>query len=297
LLIIAGSAKAGTSALVRWLALHPDVVSGRIKEPRYFTRFSNREWKGPGSEGFVKSMITDAADYAANFPNRATGQWAIDASTDYLWCPESLDLIRHYAQNAEVKVLCIIRDPLERAVSEYNHTIRYEWETRSFAEALDAEPERIRGAWQPLFYHCRRSTIREDLHRFHDAFKQDLMILDYADLKQPRVVLSKLVEFLDFTPFENFEIPKVNQSFLPRNQIIKKMLKSRTIKSLGHSLVSSQVRKRIWQSLHTNSQDVKTVSQRELEKMYALLADEIGACISDPLVPTSSWRFTGSFAS
>lgn len=296
LLVIAGSAKAGTTALAHSLASHPDIVAGTQKEPRYFTRFAQRTWNGPASEGFARTIITNAADYAANFPGLAPTQWAIDASTDYLWCTDSPELIRAYARNAEVKIVCIVRDPVERAVSEYNHTLRHEWESGSFAEALDAEAERMRASWHPLFYHCRRSTVRADLHRFHDAFKDDLMILDYADLKEPSAVLDRLAKFLDIAPPAEVEMPQKNQSFLPRNQIAKRVLNSRALKLVGRGLVPSQFRKRIWQSLHTSSRHVQTVSKPELWKMCALLSDEIEACLVDPLVPTSSWRLAGNFA-
>lgn len=290
LLVIAGSAKTGTSALASHLASHPDLVAGKEKEPRYFTEFAERTWNGPGSTGFARTILTNARDYAANFPALAPTQWAIDASTDYLWCPESPELISDYARSAKVRVVCIVRDPLERAVSEYNHTLRHDWETGSFSDALDAEAERMRAGWHPLFYHCRRSTVRADLHRFRDAFKDELMILDYADLKEPSAVLDRLARFLGVAPFAEVEIPQKNQSFLPRNQLARHALKSPALRVVGRGLVPPRFRKRIWQSLHTSSRRMETVSKLELQKMRALMSDEIEACLVDPLVPTSSWR-------
>jgi hypothetical protein len=292
LLVIAGSAKAGTSALTRHLTTHPELVGGTKKEPRYFTRFAERTWTGPASEGFAESILTNAADYAANFPILAPGQWAIDASTDYLWCPDSPNLIRTYAQYAQVKVIVIVRDPIERAVSEYNHTLRHDWEPNSFAAALGAEPERMRTGWHPVFYHCRRSSVHADLHRFHDTFKDDLMIIDYADLKKPGEILHRISEFLGIAPFPEVEISQVNQSFLPRNQIAKRVLTSPALRSVAQIMVPPNIRKRIWQSLHASSRDVQTVSEPELQKMRALMSEEIEACYADPLIPTSNWRLS-----
>jgi len=196
LLVIAGSAKTGTTSLANWLDQRDDMVLGTEKECRYFAAFDPSVWQGPASEGFRDTMISDDAAYDANFPNLQSDQWAIDGSTDYIWAPDADRRLADFAIDCEVKVICIARDPVSRAVSEYNHTLRQGWETLSFSQSLEAEEERQAESWHPLFYHKRRSEISDDITRFSERFGEDLLVLDYEELRNPEAVLAKVSAFL-----------------------------------------------------------------------------------------------------
>ncbi len=114
LLVIAGCAKSGTSALAHHLSSHPDICLGKEKEPKFFTNFGDRTWTGPASEGQMNSLISNREDYEANFDGLREGQWAIDASTDYIWSRETPDLLAAFAEGCDVRVICVVRDPLDR---------------------------------------------------------------------------------------------------------------------------------------------------------------------------------------
>lgn len=292
LLAIIGCAKSGTSALAAHLGSRPDMKLGRIKEPRYFTHMADVNWTGPGSDRFRQRIISDANSYAENFGELLGEQWAIDASTDYIWRQETPDLLKVFSENSDVRIICVVRDPISRAISEYNHTLRQGWEELKFAAALDAENCRIRDHWVPLFYHQRRSTISEDLERFRGAFGNKLIVIDYVELKDTTALTAKINKFLDLSHQPSGLIERRNESYLPRSKIASQLLKSSSIRAAAKALLPSSLRRTIRESLTVNSRSVETVSLAEIDRFRELMKDEITRCINDPLIPTYSWHNT-----
>lgn len=262
---------------------------GKEKEPKFFTNFGEKTWTGPATKGHVASLISDSEDYEANFEGLRDGQWALDASTDYIWCDVTPDLLAAFAENCEVRVICIVRDPVARATSEYNHTLREDWEDLSFSESLKAEQTRYDHGWHPLFYHQRRSTVCDDLRRFADRFEDRFLVVDYAELSDVQALTNRIFSFLGLSAIPVSEIARKNVSFLPRHPIAKAALNSSVLKRVGSALLPAAARKPIWDLLHTNARNVATVHEHELRLFRELLSEEIDKCVQDPLVPTDNW--------
>ena len=289
LLVIAGSAKTGTSSLANWLNQSDDMVLGLDKECRYFSGFEKQTWSGPSSETFLQSMITEATAFDANFPELRQDQWAIDGSTDYIWADGVEKRLQGFAQNCELKVICIVRNPVERAVSEYNHTLRQGWENLSFADSIASEQERRTNGWHPLFYHKRRSEIRDDIHRFHEAFGQNLLILGFDEMKQPQLILDKIARFLDIDLSFIDTSQAYNVSYLNKNRFTAFLKKSKKLVAIGRVILPSAVKSRLWDSLHVNARQKTTVSDAEKRDYLSLLSSEISACEESDLIPTDRW--------
>ena len=289
LLVIAGSAKAGTSALAQRLGSRPDMVLGKEKETKYFSHVSRFDWQGPASAAFVASMVTRHEDYLANFEGLQPGQWAIDGSTDYIWREESPGLLLDYARNCDVRVICIVRDPIDRAISEYNQTRRFGWETLSFSQSIAEEDNRIAQHWHPLFYHQRRSRVHDDIRRYHDAFGAKLLVLDYATISRGTDVLDRISDFLDIPRQPEVELDRVNQSIVPRSKLAGNLIKSSGLRTAARALLPAKARALIWQKLHIDARKTVTATAPEIALYKARLQDEVAACRADPLIPTGSW--------
>lgn len=290
LLVIIGSAKCGTTSLASWLNDHPSFCLGTEKEPKYFIDFNGKTWQGPAADGFMATKIDSDEDYLANFPDLTSDLWAADASTDYIWSDSALENIAAYSQSVRVRLVAIVRDPITRAISEYNHTLRRGWETLSFGNALDAEPERVRDGFHPLFYHIRRSTVAADLTRYRDRFGDDLLILDYADLsRDPDGVMRRICDFTDvpFHPIQDRE--RKNESKLPRNRAASFILKNQALHKVARPFVPGKLRNRAYKALHTSSRHLETVKPEEKDKLRAILKDEIDTCLATPFIPTENW--------
>ncbi|TCS59815.1 sulfotransferase family protein [Primorskyibacter sedentarius] len=292
LLAIIGSAKAGTTALAHHLGNHPQACLSKSKEPRYFSTMAEQKWTGPRGDVFRRWIPTDLETYTAKFEDLSEGQWAIDGSTDYIWREETPNLLERFSEHCDLRVLCILRDPVERAVSEYNHTLRLKFETLSFKDSVLAEEKRRAEGWQPLFYHKRRSTVSADVRRYADRFGDRFMVLDYAELRDADAATRRVYDFLGVPHMPVEDMERLNESYIPRNAFAKSVLTSDLIKGVGRALLPTAIRRSIRKGLVANARDVVTVKPEERAWFRDLLADEIEACIREPMIPTQNWTCT-----
>jgi hypothetical protein len=107
--VIIGAQKCGTTSLAEQLAQHPQICFSRNKEPGYFHQ--TEEWQA----GLAK--------YHALFTPR-NGQLCGEASTFYTFFPEwRATHKRLYAYNPNLKLIYIMRKPVERVISHYAHDL------------------------------------------------------------------------------------------------------------------------------------------------------------------------------
>jgi Sulfotransferase family len=286
--IIIGAAKSGTSSLANWLGARKDMAMSEFKEPRFLSDLKSRHWDGPHAEFFASSIPADEQEYLAQFQHKPDATWGIDGSSDYLWCQASIGRIQDLSRRYRVKLICILRDPVDRAVSQYRHTMR-EGVTETLAQALELERARIAQGWTPLYWHVRRSEICDDLTHYHDAFGDALLVVDFMELRDPAKVLTRVNQFLG-VPDEPPEIEEKvhNRTVLPSNQLVKRIWASPTLRRLSKVLIPKSIRHRAY--LMTHSADAQMVTSVEIRQLRALLRAEIRACVASPLIPTAHWK-------
>jgi len=149
--LILGAPKAGTTALYRWLEQHPQVYVPSNKQPHFFSGL-RPGFCGPGDDLFNRDLVTDEAAYRALFRPAGDRPARGEASPFYLYCAETA-APRIRAAIPDCRLVVLLREPVGRAYSGYLHLVRDGRERGSFAEALAAEPERLRRGWEPLWAH------------------------------------------------------------------------------------------------------------------------------------------------
>ena len=290
LLALIGAPKCGTSSVAAWLNASPDVVLAEGKEPGLFRtrgepvwidsrRHHRSTWLGLEDDAFQKA-----------FPSLREDDWALDASTDYLSDESAPVRIEGLRDTITIKVLCLLRDPVDRAFSEYKHTLRDNLEHLSFREALQVEDERRREGFQPLFFHRRRSTYHADICRWRDLFGDRMMILPYTALKTPQRLVDVVCDFLQVSAPSLEEFPSENMSgtappsawpdFIRRNIMLRRLRKT----TFGRALESAA------RDIRTRRSRTRMVLQRDDARLLAeYLRDDIQACVGDPGIPTDDW--------
>jgi hypothetical protein len=114
---IVGAQKAGTTAFWKMLSQHPEIFLPTLKEPMYWTV---KDW--PEGLSYIIPAVKDADIYASLF-QMGEGFRAIgEASTMYLPCPWVAE--RLHKNLPSLKIICILRDPTERAFSHYLKHVR-----------------------------------------------------------------------------------------------------------------------------------------------------------------------------
>ena len=223
--LIIGAEKSGTTALYHYLKQHPDIFMPKIKEPDFFAFDGlNTKFEGPGEEG--RMSINNIDDYASLFKT-CTGQRAVgEASPIYLFEPKASKNIHKYIPN--VKIISILRNPIERAFSSYLMLIRDNRETASdFLEALNLEKQRKEYNWAWNWQYREVGKYYVQLRRYFELFDQNnIKIYLYEDFeKDPLNVLRDIFSYLEVN--EEF-VPNMqrrhNVSGMPKSQLLHYML-------------------------------------------------------------------------
>lgn len=224
--MIIGAARAGTTALYDLVRQHPDVFMSTIKEPNYFA-FEGEplDWCGPGNE-FVNNSVASWEEYGALFAPAADGMAIGEASPLYLWAPEAPKRIK--ARLPMVKMIAVLRNPVEQAFSHYLYARAQMIEPLDrFEDALEAEPQRLRDHWQPLFQYSRFPRYAEQLSRYYAEFPpEQIKIFLYEDYRaDPKAMMREIFAFIGVDPaFEPGIGIETNMGGQPRHKWLQELV-------------------------------------------------------------------------
>jgi len=193
-----GMPKAGTTVLWHWLRQHNEVFLPDLKEPGYFAFAEGQLMpsQGPLDRHYWSKVVTDQAAYEELF-QEANGRLCGDASPIYALCPEALAAIARL--NPAAKIVLVLRDPAQRAFSQYAHHRRDGLEPcKTLQEALRQELDGMRANWSPFHRYLESSRIRPVVERAQASFpREQILILQYEDLCQaPEATVAKICRFL-----------------------------------------------------------------------------------------------------
>lgn len=246
--MIIGAARSGTTALYDLVRQHPDVFMSAIKEPNYFA-FEGEplDWHGPGNE-FVNNSVARWEEYTALFADAPDGMAMGEASPLYLWAPQAPQRIR--ARLPDVKMIAVLRNPIEQAFSHYLYARAQMIEPLDdFDAALKAEPERLAAHWQPLFQYSTFPRYAEQLARYNAEFpKEQLQIFLYEDYRgDPKTMLSRIYDFIGVDPaFVPDLSHETNMGGQPRHQWLQNLvMRPNPIASLAALVVPESARRTI----------------------------------------------------
>ena len=133
--IIIGAQRCGTTSLYDYLSHHPQIIPSPVKELFYFDDYYTRpiEWY----KSFFPTQKQREKLERDLVANVITGE----ASPSYFFNPYSAKRIKETLP--QIKLILVLRDPIERAYSHYNHIKRLNREPLSFEEAIEKEEQRI----------------------------------------------------------------------------------------------------------------------------------------------------------
>jgi hypothetical protein len=192
--IIIGAQKSGTTSLYSFLTQHPQVFRALQKEVHFFNQHYE---KGPRW-------------YRAHFPptkELPPGSITGEATPRYISNPLVPKRICELVP--DVKLVAILRDPAERAVSNYFQGVRAGWERRPILEALSADEALIDRAalgWNELAIMKRQYKSRglyfEQLERYLRYFSREqlLILKSEAFFNDPHETLAAAFDFLGVDP-------------------------------------------------------------------------------------------------
>ncbi len=185
--VIVGAQKGGTSALYEYLVRHPLVGRSTNEEVQYFSLNYAR-----GTAWYRGHFPTVAR---AAFVRRRYGRELVtgEASPYYLFHPHALERIRELLP--EAKLIVVLRNPVDRAYSQYNHSRQTGVESlETFEAGLAAESDRLGEELEKMladpfynsFSHYHHSYLArglyvEQLERLYRLFDERQILLEAAE--------------------------------------------------------------------------------------------------------------------
>jgi hypothetical protein len=198
---VVGVPKGGTTALHGLLAQHPGIYLSPVKEPKFYLcdgrpppRSSQR---GPGDAHSAQEWMWRRSDYEALFDAAPPGVPRGESTPFYLY-----DRSAHARMAADVphaKIVAVLRDPVDRAYSNWNHLRSDGLETiPHFLDALAAEDDRVERGWAPFWHYRRLGRYAEQLRSLYDHFpREQVLLLRYRDLvDEPAATMDRVDDFL-----------------------------------------------------------------------------------------------------
>lgn len=267
--LILGAQKAGTTSLYFYLAQHPEIYMSPVKEPHFFTfGDGNTNYKDPDFD--PNRLVIDFQAYQSLFDG-VTNEKAIgEASPSYLYNPRAVQQIKTYIPSA--KFIAVLRNPIERAFSNYMHCRRDGRETFStFESALAQETQRINSGWSDLWHYQQQGFYFEQLSRYFANFNPNqIKIFLYDDFqKKPHEMVKQILEFLDVDPTWTPDISaKHNVSGVPRNSLALNIIKgAKPFNRAFKRIVPSTTRKALRELILVRP-TISTSVRESLEELY-----------------------------
>ena len=227
--VIVGAQKCGTSSLYGYLAEHPQVAPALTKEVHFF----DLNYDQPVS--WYQAFFPRHGASLAGEPHDG-GTITGEATPYYLHHP--LVANRIATMLPQIKLIVLLRNPIERTYSAYHHQVRKGREHETFEDAIQLESVRTAGELEKLaaddsyyslahhhFSYLDRSVYHPQLERYYEFLPRDqILVLESSALyREAAVTYTRVLEFLNLsfhrlTTFRNYSRPANAEPMNPKTR-------------------------------------------------------------------------------
>ena len=189
--MIIGAGRSGTTSVYQYLRQHPQICMSKIKETNYFV-FRASQMPGRPIAPPWRWPVTSLDDYRALF--RVTNRHLAigEASPFYLYAPRVPALIKETLP--EIRLIAILRNPVDRAYSAYIKNISEGFETRPFEQAINEEIEGKNAVVNSTTCYVRAGLYHQLLTAYLEVFdRSKLQIYFFQDLVDSPTALMRIV--------------------------------------------------------------------------------------------------------
>ncbi len=258
--VIAGAPKAGTTALHAALATHPALYLSPVKEPKFYLTDGRPpprgRQRGPGDAHSAGEWMWRREEYLRLFDGAPAGTVRGESTPFYLY-----DRAAHARLASDVpgiKVIVVVRDPVDRAVSNFVHLRADGLEPEpDFLTAVRLEEQRIEAGWAPFWHYrglSRYGAQLRDLYRH--VPRENVFLLRYRQLvDSPRETLDRVSAFLGVVPgIAHTVAPENVKPYVPdgaRYRVLARLVRAgAALGSFAHPQVWRQASRPLLAALH-----------------------------------------------
>ncbi len=294
--VIVGTFKSATSTLAYHFQGHPEVSIPTPKDPYYFLKNYCAKLVSPSD--YLKrhhdSCIYDDDEFERLFENKTGTSLKFGEATPlYLYrFNEAIENIKR--NNPKMKIVIVLRNPVERAFSNYMHNKKDKYENREFSDVINSYNENEKEGLHPFFHYVKAGFYHAQVQAYKEAFN-DVCIISFEELtKEPEVVINKVAKFLGVSKFYHVESQtQLNKTGIVRNQFVYDfLLKESPVKSMLRPIyrffvgsaktrrkLAETVKNKNLKSLELNIEDRKrleTIYRKDVKKLSNFLQDDFG---------------------
>ncbi|MBY0278226.1 sulfotransferase [Candidatus Binatia bacterium] len=219
--VIVGAARCGTTSLYAYLREHPEVFMSPEKETDYFSLGDLPPEDVPRNASAYRARTL--ADYERLFAGAGSARAVGEASPTYLFYPRSAERMQRLLP--EAKVVCILRDPVERAYSHFALARKMGFEAEEdFEAAVALERERWAGDRSMRFTYTRASLYHDGLRAFLARYPRErTLVLPFEELAaDPASTMRTVYAFVGVDPSFTPHVSVVhNRSMLPKSGLVR----------------------------------------------------------------------------
>ena len=265
---VVGAPKAGTTSLYSYLKKTKGVYMSPVKEPHYFSPviadFANME------------KIREKNDYLVLFKDAKDEKAIGECSAGYLRDPKTPELIQKTIPHA--KIIIILRDPLERALSHYlkhwrngNVIEPFNVALRKFTESKEKESQFLHFTIEPGFYY-------ESVKRYLDIFGHDqVKIIIFEEfVKNSRKTILEILNFLNVYSKPPENIDKIYNPYLePRGKLAYSIIRNKIVRKFAKKTLKQTTRFNIIKKFLSTEKEKPKLSLYEQEKLWEIYETDV----------------------
>ncbi len=291
--VVAGAARAGSTAVIEALRKHPDVFVTQPKEPHYFA-FAGQDvaFTGPDDDTTINRVaVTDEDRFRALFPTEgyvALGEGSV--STLYYHDDAVPRLVKLCP---DVRVVLVLREPVARAYSSHQYLLNRGSEPEpDFLAAVALEARRVEQGWHHLWHYTAMSRYADGVaHLVRTLGRDQVRVWWYDELdSEPARVVGEMQAHIGVRPFAA-EADRVNSSGAPKRAWMQNAMQTAArrpaLRTAVKAVVPFRVRERI-RNANLSRSDVPAEVRAALAQTFSAeltaLEDVLGRKVP------ASWR-------
>lgn len=272
--LIIGAARSGTTSLFKYLENHPDIFMSEIKEINFF---SNERYWQKGLDWYEKHFA------------RATQKCIGEASTSYTCYPfRSQTPERIFKYLPDVKLIYLIRDPIDRFLSHYLHRVSRGSESREINDIIDN--------YQDDFLLTQGKYFLQ-LEQYLKHFPIDrIYLLSIENLKNdPEGTVKSIYKFLDIdtsiSGLQSYSHHNANIKITRKNLLGKSILKF-YLKNIEQAPYPYRIKKLFLKAAEIGAVEIKqqNLDEKQLIALKTYFKDDIKQLKQLSSLNLGEWR-------
>lgn len=281
--LVVGTAKSGTTSLFHYLNQHPDIHLP-IKESHLFNDpFLLKKDSIPEGKKDRRENVENLDQYKKIFsfdkrPAKLLGEIGTGYLYDYEYAIPKIKQIL-----GDIPIIIVLRNPIDRAYSSFQHTVKLSKGDHSFEESLKKEEERIKNGWHFMWHHAKLGYYAQQVSAYQDAFSK-VRIAFFEDLeKDSDEFMRMIIEFIGANANININTSKVfNRTTIPKSLFFRFINSDKNplkivLRPIFRALFPSEKRRNIKEKVRSyKSAEYSEMRKETKKRLIALYRDDIG---------------------